>query len=88
MDIGDLREKIDEIDDKLVRLFCERMSVSADIAAYKAANGLPVLDAQREQAKLADVLSKTEPDIREYMSELYALIFRLSRAYQERADRG
>ena len=35
------REKIDRIDREMVRLFCERMQVAADVAAYKRAVGKP-----------------------------------------------
>ena len=59
------------------------MRVSAGIARYKAENGLPVLDAGREEKKLADVLSKTDADIRVYMEMLYKQIFELSRLFQE-----
>ena len=83
MDINDLRVQIDEIDDSITRLFCERMRVSADIARYKKENDLPVLDKDRERQKLAAVLSKTEPEMRGYMSKLYMLLFELSRAYQD-----
>ena len=83
MDIRELRLQIDEIDDGIVRLFCERMRVAEGIARFKAENGLPVVDAERERRKLEDVLGKTEPGFREYMSALYSLIFELSREYQE-----
>lgn len=42
------RAAIDRIDRELVRLFCERMGVSADVAAYKRSVGKPVTDAARE----------------------------------------
>ena len=35
MEIKQLREKIDEIDDQLVRLFTQRMELSGQVAAYK-----------------------------------------------------
>jgi len=82
MDINGLREKIDAIDDEVVRLFCERMRVSADIARYKEQNGLDVYDPEREQSKLENVLGKTDEEFRVYMRGLYEKIFDLSREYQ------
>ncbi|MBQ2720656.1 MAG: chorismate mutase, partial [Clostridia bacterium] len=43
MDLSEIRKKIDEIDSKLLPLFLERMNLSAEVAAYKKANNLPVL---------------------------------------------
>ena len=83
MDIIELRDKIDAIDDEIIRLFCGRMRVSADIAQYKAQRGLPVFDPERERSKLDDVLSKTDSDLRVYMGSLYERIFELSREHQK-----
>lgn len=82
MDLNQLRGKIDEIDDELVRLFCERMNVAADIAAYKKEHNLPILVPAREAEKLQDVARKAGPEMAEYVTELYATLFRLSREYQ------
>ena len=35
MDLTQLRDRIDAIDDELIRLFCQRMEVAAQIADYK-----------------------------------------------------
>ncbi|MBQ5535801.1 MAG: chorismate mutase, partial [Oscillospiraceae bacterium] len=52
MELKDYRAQIDRIDAELVRLFAERMELAAQIAAYKKAHGLAVLDSAREQEKL------------------------------------
>lgn len=84
MDLQQCRKEIDRIDDELVRLFAERMTVSETIAAYKKENGVAVLDARREREKLADVESKLPDELKEYGAALYALILELSRSRQER----
>jgi len=84
MDLQELRKKIDEIDDGLVRLFQERMDVSAEIARYKKENKLPVHDPAREREKLYDLSFKTNPGRESYITALYYLLFELSRADQER----
>ena len=55
MELKDYREKIDAIDAQLLPLFLQRMEVAAEIAAWKKANGIPVLDAGRERAKLREL---------------------------------
>jgi chorismate mutase/prephenate dehydratase len=48
MELTDLRNKIDNIDEEILRLFKERMDVSASVAEYKRIHDLPVLDKERE----------------------------------------
>ena len=55
IDIKDSREKIDDIDREIVRLFEQRMAVAEQVAEYKIQTGKAVLDAAREQEKLANL---------------------------------
>ena len=52
MELGNYRDRIDEIDRRMVELFARRMEVSAEIARYKAEKGLAVRDPCREEEKL------------------------------------
>ena len=40
----ELRNEIDRIDRQLMKLFEERMNITREIADYKRANDIPVLD--------------------------------------------
>lgn len=82
MDILELRQEIDKIDDQMVRLFCQRMDVAAQIAEYKKENGLPILVPAREREKLQDVATKAGPEMDNYTRVLYSMLFELSRSYQ------
>lgn len=82
MDIKGLREKIDEIDGQLVKLFEERMRISGDIGRYKSGIGMPVLDPERERAKLKEIYDSCDPQAADYAEKLYSYIFELSRSYQ------
>lgn len=84
MNLTDYREKIDAIDNEMLRLFGERMEISAKIAEYKQKNGMPVLDSAREREKLLAVSERMPEDLREYAVALYSLIFELSRSSQNR----
>ena len=66
MDLKDLRVEMDKIDDELVRLFCTRMDVAAQIADYKKEQGLPIYHPGREREKLQDVAKKAGPDMENY----------------------
>lgn len=82
MDLQTLRKQINETDDQLVPLFLARMNLSAQVADYKRANGLPVRDAKREEELLAR-LSAQAGDLAPYVRALYEEILTLSRDYQE-----
>ncbi len=86
MDLNELRLEIDKIDDQLVRLFVERMEVSARIADYKKENGLPIFVPAREADKLLDVAQKAGPEMEVYTKVLYSMLFELSRGYQSQRN--
>ena len=83
MEINFLREKIDALDSDIVRLLKERMAVSAEVAEYKRANGLPVLDKAREEA-LLEKISALSGDMSEYTHEIYLEILKQSKEYQKK----
>lgn len=86
MDLNELRLEIDRIDDELVRLFVQRMEVSARIADYKKENNLPIFVPSREAEKLLDVAQKAGPDMENYTQVLYSMLFELSRGYQSKRN--
>ena len=84
MELKDLRTEIDKIDDELVKLFTQRMEVSAQIAGYKKERSLPIFVPAREREKLADVAAKAGPDMANYTRVLYSMLFELSRSHQSK----
>lgn len=82
MDLQDYREKIDAVDEKLIALFLERMGLTAEIAAYKAQHGMPILDPAREREKLAALSERATPEMRTYLSSFQSMLFELSRTHQ------
>ena len=84
MELKELRCRIDEIDDQLIKLFVLRMEVSAQVAAYKKEHQLPIFVPAREQEKLNDVAQKSGVEMADYTKALYGAIFELSRSYQSK----
>ena len=82
MEIKDLRDTIDSLDKEIVELLVKRMNVSAEVAAYKRQNDMPVLDKAREAA-LLEKISSLSGDMNKYTHEIYLEILKQSRAYQE-----
>ena len=82
MDLSEIRRKIDTVDDQLLELFLQRMALAEDVARYKKANGLPILNAAREQEVL-DKVSANAGAHAERACQLFETLFALSRARQE-----
>ena len=49
MDISDWRKKIDELDEQIVRLICQRAQAAQAIGELKRTSDLPVYEPKREQ---------------------------------------
>lgn len=58
--LDNLREKIDKIDEKILKLYEERMTICEKIGEYKKANGIPAYDEDREAEKLDKVFAAVE----------------------------
>ncbi|MBQ5711786.1 MAG: chorismate mutase, partial [Oscillospiraceae bacterium] len=79
MGLDELRNEIDMIDEQLVKLFCQRMEVSARVADYKKENDMPILVPARERQVLAGVAEKAGEEMGDYARVLYSMLFELSR---------
>lgn len=86
MDLSELRKEIDQIDDELVRLFCQRMDISSKVADYKKATGSPIYHPGREREILQKVAQKAGPEMENYTRILYFMLFELSRSYQSKRN--
>ncbi len=82
-DLSEIRVEIDNIDRELLDLFRRRMDCAKEVAAYKQANHIPVLNAAREH----EILDRIELDGGEYGAYarlLYTNIMELSRSLQHK----
>ena len=80
-DLSQCRAEIDAID----RLFEQRMQVSRDVAAYKHAHQINILDTSREHAVLQSRADMThDPVFKQPVIDLYTELMRLSREEQRR----
>lgn len=83
MDLSDLREKLDRIDEQIVRLYEERMDICSQVADYKIESGKKVLDKSREEEKLRAVRSMTHNEFNGHgVQELFEQIMSMSRKLQ------
>ncbi len=85
-DLATLRNELAEKDTELVRLLAERMSLIREVAKYKAEQGLPSFDREREGALLEVLLAKAAdaglPE--DVVRDVFASLFAASRLDQRR----
>ena len=83
MDLLELRGKLDQIDEKIVALYEERMEISSQVADYKIETGKKVFDKAREEEKLAKVRALTHNAFNAHgVQELFEQIMSMSRKLQ------
>lgn len=78
-----LRREIDRLDEQLAQLFLQRMDICREVGEYKKANGLPVLDEQRERELLAAKSALAgDADAGRALRSLFGAVMAESRALQ------
>ena len=83
MDLAELRGQLDQIDEKIVQLYEERMEICSQVADYKIETGKKVLDKAREEEKLTKVRSLTHSEFNAHgVQELFEQIMAMSRKLQ------
>lgn len=83
-DLSQIRERINKVDNEIVRLWKERMEACLAVAQYKKANNLPVLDKKRERELLERVGSMAGKELDMYSRVVYDTIMTVSRSYQHK----
>ena len=84
--IEELRNEIDQINQRLLSLIADRQEISVAIGALKTARGLPLYSEERE-AELLETFRRdaTRMDLDpDYVEELMAVVLEHSRAAQRR----
>ncbi len=91
LDLDKIRQELDEIDRQLVALYEQRLKTCDLVADYKIEQSKPVLDAAREEQKLAAVSSLVQSSYdKRAVEELYRQIMTASRRrqYKKMAEQG
>ena len=87
--LDESREKINKIDEKMAKLFEERMIAAKEIAEYKKAHGLPILNKNREKELLENNIKHiSDSTIREYYVNFLNYAMQLSKNFQARIFEG
>lgn len=84
-DLNNYRDKIDEIDSQLVKLFEERMDVVQNVVEYKIKNNLPIYNGSRELEVIKKNIAKLEnKSYSDYAERFFESIMEISRQHQNK----
>lgn len=77
------RNRIDEIDKKLIELFEERMEIVLDVAKYKEANNLPIFNKEREDDVIRKNVARVKnEELKSYTEDMLHSLMDISKEYQ------
>jgi len=83
-ELVELRMEINEIDEKIIELFKMRMQVVKEIANYKIANNMQVLDESREEFIVKKHTDNVNyPELKNEIGEFIRCLLKISRDAQE-----
>ncbi|MDP4177677.1 MAG: prephenate dehydratase [Bacillota bacterium] len=83
-DISKLRDEIDDIDNKLTKLFEERMNIVKRVAEYKKNNNVPVLNSNREEEVInKNIKNLKDKTLNQYAREYLDSMMTISKNYQK-----
>ncbi len=82
-DLKNLRDKIDKIDEELVKLFEERMDVVLKVGAYKKEKNLPIFNKDREEEVIEKNLRRLKnKNYKNFLVEILNSIMMTSKNFQ------
>jgi chorismate mutase len=62
-DLAVLRQRIDDVDRRILALVAERVRIVFDVAEFKRQRGLPVYDPERERTMLDSLTALAPPEL-------------------------
>lgn len=83
-ELSAIRADIDRVDAAICALIDERAALAEEVAAYKAAHNLPVLDTARENEVLARAAERCKPDNADTVRAVFGELMSGSRILQQR----
>ena len=87
--LQEARMMINDIDSQMASLFVQRMRAAEMVAQYKQTNGMPIYDAEREEAVIRNGSARVEDEtLREYYIDFMRNTMAVSRRYQHRLLQG
>jgi len=83
--LTELRQEISRIDEKLVKILADRMTIALEISQVKHEQGLPIKDEKREKKVIEKIINIPHSPMKtDDLKMIYRQIIHLSREAQNR----
>ena len=82
MDLSEIRKDIDALDAQLLELFLKRMSLTTEVAKYKAANNMAVFQSDRERQIIQKIKDNSPEGLKKSAAFLFMNIIDISKVSQ------
>ncbi|MDD4839879.1 MAG: prephenate dehydratase domain-containing protein [Clostridia bacterium] len=82
MKLDEIRNKIDNVDDKIAKLYVERMELSKEVGLFKKENNIATENTLREKEIINRVTKEMPEDIKLFGKQVFCSLFDTSKAYQ------
>ncbi len=83
-ELRDLRDKIDALDEELIKILNKRFNLSLAVGEVKARNSSPILASGREDEIKNRIQKESLPEFEECIREVYEKIFEESKRLQKK----
>ena len=81
--LEEARQIINQVDEKMIELFIQRMTAVKQVAQYKLENKFPVLDSSREgEIKVKNLKILNNAELEKFYLEFFDGVLRSSKDYQ------
>ena len=83
--LNEIREKINEVDEALIKSFKLRMALVKEVALYKKENNMPIFDSKREEELIKKNISLlNDKELEEYYLNFFNSLLSESKKYQKK----
>lgn len=84
MELADIRQRIDDVDERLCALLVERFDLVKEVAKAKKENGVQVENKDREKVVIESIRAKMPDELKDYAEDVFRLLIEQSKDLQRK----
>ena len=84
MQLDEIRQRIDDVDERICALLIERFDLVKEVAKAKKECGIQVENIDREREVIERIRAKMPDELKDYTEEVFRLLIEKSKDYQNK----